>query len=134
MNVGWDRSSERIQRGIQSYTERSSQHGGLRAVAYTIDIQTTSILHFRSELSLPGSKNEMDTAVGLDDIAHFSNLQGKGGFFKRPLHLPGTKFTEISAFLSRAAVREFFCELGEFIVGPVDLGLISLEDLNRFGL
>ena len=76
----------------------------------------------------------MDTAVGLDDVAHFSNLQGEGGVFEWLLHLSGTKDTKIPAFASRAAVRELCCELGELVVGSVDLGLISFENINCFGL
>jgi len=76
----------------------------------------------------------MDAAVGLDDVAHFSDLQGEGGIFERFLHLPSTEDPKIPVFASRAAVGELFCELGKLFVGSVDLGLVSLEDLNRFGL
>ena len=76
----------------------------------------------------------MDTAVGLDNIAHFSDLQGEGGVFKWLLHLSGTKNTEVPALFSRATVREIFCEFAEFLVGSVDLGLISSEDLDSVGL
>ena len=76
----------------------------------------------------------MDTAVGLNDIAHFSNLQGEGGIFEWLLHLSRAKGTEIPTFASRAAVRELFCELGEFLVGSIDLSFVILEDLNSFVL
>ena len=76
----------------------------------------------------------MDAAVGLDDVAHFPDLQGKGGIFERFLHLPGSKDTEIPAFAGGAAVGELFCELGELLVGSIDLGLVSSEDLDGFGL
>ena len=76
----------------------------------------------------------MDAAIGLDDVAHFSDLQGEGGIFERLLHLSSTKNTKIPAFASRAAVGVLFCELCELVVGSVDLGLVSLEDLNRLGL
>ena len=46
----------------------------------------------------------MDTTIGLDDVTHFSNLQGEGGVFERLLHLSGTKNTKIPAFASRATV------------------------------
>jgi len=76
----------------------------------------------------------MDTTVSLDDIAHFSDLQGKGSIFEWFLHLSGAKFTEIPAFASRVAVRGVFCELSEFIVGSVDLGFVTSEDLDSFSL
>jgi len=67
-----------------------------------LGIQLT--LHFCSGTSLLGSKNEMDTAIGLDDATHFSDLQGEGGIFERLLHLSCTKNTKIPALASRAAV------------------------------
>ena len=76
----------------------------------------------------------MDTAIGLDDTAHFSDLQGEGSVLEWLLHLSSTKDTEVPAFAGRAAVRELFCELGEFLVGFVDLGLVTLEDFHSFGL
>jgi len=76
----------------------------------------------------------MDTTIGLDNVTHFPDLQGEGGIFERLLHLSSTKNTKIPAFASRAAVRELFCELGELVVRSVDLGLVSSEDFNRFGL
>jgi len=76
----------------------------------------------------------MDTTVGLDDIAHFSDLQGKGSIFEWFLHLSGAKVTEIPAFASRVAVRELFCELSKFLVGSVDLGFVTSEDLDSFCL
>ena len=76
----------------------------------------------------------MNTAVGLDDIAHFSDLQGKSGVFEWLLHLSSPKDAKIPAFPSRTAVGELFCELAKLLVGPVDLGLISSENLNSFGL
>ena len=107
--------------------------GGRVLKSGTIDTQLT--LHFCSGTSsLLCSENEMDTTVGLDDIAHFSDLQGEGGVFEWLLHLSGAKWTEIAAFARRTAVRELFCELGKFIVGSVNLSLVILEDLNGFGL
>jgi hypothetical protein len=76
----------------------------------------------------------MDAAVGLNDIAHFSDLQCESGIFEWLLHLSGGKGTEIPTFASRAAVRELFCELGEFLMGSVDLSLVMLEDLDSFVL
>lgn len=76
----------------------------------------------------------MDTAVGLDDIAHFSDLQGESSIFEWLLHLFGAKGTEIPAVASGAAVRELFCELGEFFVGSVDLSFVTSEYLNSFSL
>jgi len=76
----------------------------------------------------------MDTAVGLNDIAHLSNLQGEGGIFEWFLHLPRAEGTEIPTFASRAAVRGLCCELGELLVGSVDLSFVTLKDLDSFGL
>jgi len=76
----------------------------------------------------------MDTTIGLDDTAHFSDLQGEGSVFEWLLHLLGAKDTEVPAFAGGATVRKLFCELGEFLAGSVDLGLVSLEDFNGFGL
>ena len=76
----------------------------------------------------------MDTAVCLDDIAHFSDLQGKGGVFEWLLHLAGAKVTEVPTLAGRATVRELLCELGKFLVGSVDLGFVILEELDGFGL
>jgi len=76
----------------------------------------------------------MNTAVGLNDITHFSDLQGEGGLFEWLLHLSRTEGAEIPVIASRAAVREFFCEVGEFLGGSVDLSLVTFEDLNSFGL
>lgn len=87
-----------------------------------------------SVTSLPSSENEMHTAVGLNDITHFSDLQGKGCLFEWLLHLSGAEGTEIPAIASRATVRELFCELGEFLRGSVDLSVVTFEDLNSFGL
>ena len=76
----------------------------------------------------------MDPAVSLDDIAHFSDLQGKGSIFEWLLHLSGTKGTEIPALAGGATIRELSCQTGEFFGGSVDLGLVTPEDLNSFGL
>ena len=76
----------------------------------------------------------MDTAVGLNDLAHFSNLQRKGGVFERLLHLSGAKGAEIPTFASRAAVRKLCCKLSEFFGGSVDFRLITSEDVDGFSL
>ena len=76
----------------------------------------------------------MDTAVGVNDFAHFSNFQGKGGIFERLLHLSGAKEAEIPTFASGAAVRILCCELAEFFMGSVDLRLITSEDVDSFRL
>jgi hypothetical protein len=46
----------------------------------------------------------MNAALGLDDIAHFSDFQGKGGVLEWFLHLPGPKETKVSSLASGAAV------------------------------
>jgi len=76
----------------------------------------------------------MDTAVGLNDIAHLSDLQGEGGIFEWFLHLFRAEGAEIPTIASRAAVRELCCELGELLVGSVDLSFVTFEDLDSFGL
>ena len=76
----------------------------------------------------------MDTTVGINDVAHFSNIQGKGGIFEGFLHLSGAKGAEIPTFASRAAVRKLCCELSELFGGSVDLRLVTSEDVDSFGL
>lgn len=125
--VRWIKSDE-----IRSFTQSGLVNMMVIGKSRTTDIQLTS--YFCSGASLPSTKNEMDTAISLDDIAHFSYLQGKGGIFEWLLHLPGTKDAEVPAFLSRAAVREFLCELGKFLVRSVDLSFVVSKELNSFGL
>ena len=76
----------------------------------------------------------MNTAVGLDDVAHFSNLQCKGGIFERLLHLSRAKGAKIPTFAGRAAVRKLSCELSEFFRGSADLRLKISEGVDSVSL
>lgn len=51
-----------------------------------------------------GSKDEVDSALSLNDITHFSNLQSKGSIFERLLHLSRAKDTEVPTFAGGATV------------------------------
>ena len=55
---------------------------------------------------LTGSQNYVSTTVSINDVADLTNLQCIGCNFKRFLHLPSTKWTEIAAAFGRAAIRE----------------------------
>ena len=139
-NVDWDwLALSQVREGTQSHAERPRQHdGGSRMVVLpasrVLQMYCTATITLLFWESLLSSENEMDTAVGLNDIAHLSDLQGEGGIFEWFLHLSGAEGTEIPTFASRAAVRELCCELGEFLVGSVDLSFVTLEDLDSFGL
>ena len=76
----------------------------------------------------------MNAAVRLDNITYFSDFQSESGIFKWLLHLPRTKNPEIPTFASGTAVRELLRKLGEFLMGTVDLSLVTSEDFDSFGL
>ena len=129
--VGQSRVRYAVPRGSTWWSE-----GGCRAFPTRVVLHrhTTNFTPVFWSISLPGSKNEMYTAVCLNDVAHFPNLQGKGGVLESLLHLSGAKGAEIPAFASGVAVGKLFCELSEFFGGSVDLRPITSEDVDSFGL
>jgi len=137
----WDRPAlSQVREGTESHAERPRQHDGgpgsktVVLPSRALQMYCTATITLLFWESLLSSENEMDTAVGLNDIAHLSDPQGEGSIFEWLLHLSRAEGTEIPTFASRAAVREICCELGEFLVGSVDLIFVTLEDLDSFGL
>jgi len=72
----------------------------------------------------------VDTAVSLDNVTHFSNLEMQRRFFEWSLHLTFLEDAQIPAFTCRGAVRILAGKLCEFLGRAIDLGLKILEDFD----
>ena len=57
----------------------------------------------------------MDSRVGVDKVAQLTNFEGKGSLLERLLHLAWSEVTKVSTVLSRAALAESTCQLGEVL-------------------
>ena len=70
----------------------------------------------------------MHTAIRADYIAHFAHLQTERRLFKRLLHLPGPKPSQITAFLVGGAIGMKLGKFGEFLFRSGDLSLVAFEN------
>ena len=72
----------------------------------------------------------MDTAISLDNVTHFPNLEVQCRFFEWSLHLTFLEDAEISAFACGGAIGILAGKLCEFLGRAIDLGTITFENLD----
>src|SRR6266550_8695229 len=74
----------------------------------------------------------MHPAVSAHNIANLSYFQPERRFLKWLLHLSTSKWTQVSTFIMRGAIRMNFSELRELLMRSVDLRLVASENLDSF--
>jgi hypothetical protein len=74
--------------------------------------------------------DEVDTAIGIHDIAHLVHSQTERNVLEWLLHLTTLEPSEISTMRMRTAIRVFLRMVGEFLWRSVDLCLMLAQELD----
>jgi hypothetical protein len=75
--------------------------------------------------------DEVHTAVRLDDVADLAYVEAVCRALERLLHLSGPEPAEVAGLLVRRAVRVLLRKRAERVRAPVDLRLVTAQDLDR---
>lgn len=73
--------------------------------------------------------DQVQSALRLDDAAHLSRLQRKGGLLKLLLHVSLAKVAQVASLAGTAAVALGQGEFAEVDIAALDAGLVGLDDL-----
>lgn len=73
----------------------------------------------------------MQAACRLHDAANLTRVQTKGSFFKLPLHVTLAEVAQVTPLTGTAAVGFGQSQLAERGRTGLNLGLVSLDDLER---
>jgi hypothetical protein len=75
--------------------------------------------------------DQVHAAVRLDDVADLAYVESVCRALERLLHLSGPEPAEVAGLLVRRAVRVLLRKRAERVCAPVDLRLVTTQDLDR---